>query len=118
MPDYQISEEELNEISMQIILNAGDARAIIDDALISIEKGNFDEADKKLADSKKKISLAHSRQTKLIQAEAGGEKISFSLLFAHAQDTLMIVMSEWNTARRFAKLFKQYDMRLKKLEKE
>ncbi|EKO1912659.1 PTS lactose/cellobiose transporter subunit IIA [Clostridium botulinum] len=114
MLDY----EELSQISMQIILNAGDARAIIDEALVSIEEGSFDEADEKMTEAKKKISLAHSSQTNAIQGEAMGEKIPPSVLFAHAQDTLMVVMSEWNTARRFIKLFKQYDARLKKLEDE
>ncbi|GAE03264.1 hypothetical protein CBO05C_2954 [Clostridium botulinum B str. Osaka05] len=71
MLDY----EELSQISMQIILNAGDARAIIDEALVSIEEGNFDEADEKMTEAKKKISLAHSSQTNAIQGEAMGEKI-------------------------------------------
>jgi len=110
--------EELSEVSMQIILNAGDARAIIEEVIISIEKGNFDEAEEKMTEAKKKISLAHSSQTKAIQGEAMGEKIPYSVLFAHAQDTLMVVMSELNTTRRFMKLFKQYDERLKKLEGE
>ncbi|EJO5349264.1 PTS lactose/cellobiose transporter subunit IIA [Clostridium botulinum] len=112
MLDY----EELSQISMQIILNAGDARAIIDEALTNVEEGNFIEADEKMIEAKKKISLAHSSQTNAIQGEAMGEKIPSSVLFNHAQDTLMVVMSEWNTAKRFIKLFKNYDARLKKLE--
>ncbi len=108
--------EELNKISMEIILNAGDARAIISEALLSVEKGDFDEIDEKMAEAKKKISLAHSSQTNIIQREAMGKSIYYSLLFSHAQDTLMTVMSEWNTAKHTIKLFKQYDARLKKLE--
>lgn len=110
--------EQLSEISMQIILNAGDARAIIEEVIVSIEEGKFEEAEEKMAEAKKKISLAHSSQTKAIQGEAMGDKLPYSVLFAHAQDTLMVVMSEWNTTRRFMKLFKKHDERLKKLEGE
>ncbi|WP_278247364.1 PTS lactose/cellobiose transporter subunit IIA [Clostridium botulinum] len=54
----------------------------------------------------------------LFKEKQWAKKSPPSVLFAHAQDTLMVVMSEWNTARRFIKLFKQYDARLKKLEGE
>ncbi|SHJ82669.1 PTS system, cellobiose-specific IIA component [Clostridium cavendishii DSM 21758] len=103
--------EQLNEISMQIILNAGDARAIIEEVIVCIEEGNFEEAEEKMSEAKKKISFAHSSQTKAIQGEAMGDKLPYSVLFAHAQDTLMVVMSELNTTRRLMKLFKKYDKR-------
>jgi len=118
MSNDQISEEELNELSMQIILHAGNARAVINEVLMNIEKGNFDETEQKLIDAKKEISLAHAKQTKTIQGEARGVKIPFSLLFAHAQDTLMVVMSEWNITKRFSTLLKDYDARLKKVENQ
>lgn len=109
--------EELNQISMEIILNAGDARAIISGVLSSIEGGNFDEIDEKMAEAKKKISTAHSSQTSIIQGEAAGKNIPHSLLFAHAQDTLMTIKSEWNMAKHIIKLFRQYDSRLRDLER-
>lgn len=116
MSNDAISETEINELSMKIIMLSGDARAMINEALASVEKGEFDAVDQKLIDAKKEIASAHSKQTKMIQGEARGEKVPFSLLFAHAQDTLMVVMSEWNTANRLVKLFRGYDSRLKKLE--
>ncbi|MDQ6600586.1 PTS lactose/cellobiose transporter subunit IIA [Bacillus salipaludis] len=111
-------ENKLNEISMQIILHAGDARVVINEALECVAGSLFKEAEEKLTEAKKKITFAHSSQTKTIQGEALGEKIPFSLLFAHAQDTLMTIMSEWNTAKQLVNLFKVYDARLKKLEEK
>ncbi|MBR0599793.1 PTS lactose/cellobiose transporter subunit IIA [Sinanaerobacter chloroacetimidivorans] len=111
-----INETEMNELSMSIIMLAGNARTMVNDALMIVEKGNFDDAYLKLKDAKKEIAAAHSKQTKMIQGEAGGDNIPFSLLFAHAQDTLMVVMSEYNTANRLISLFKVLDSRLKKLE--
>ncbi|WP_042147948.1 PTS lactose/cellobiose transporter subunit IIA [Paucisalibacillus sp. EB02] len=117
MSENFAEKKDINEVSMQIILNAGDARMIINEALSCITSSDFEEADTKLKEAKKKISLAHSAQTETIQGEARGEKIDFSLLFAHAQDTLMTIMSEWNTAKQLIQLFKAYDERLQKLEK-
>ncbi|MGL5687066.1 MAG: PTS lactose/cellobiose transporter subunit IIA [Vagococcus fluvialis] len=109
-------EEKINEISMTIILHAGDARKIIMDALTEIGEADFEAAEKKLVEAKKEINLAHRAQTDTIQEEAGGSKQSFSLLFAHAQDTLMTISSEWNIAKKMIEIFRKYDSRLEAIE--
>lgn len=109
-------DDQLIEISMRIILNAGDARVKINEVLNNIAESDFDQAEDLLTEAKKIISKAHAEQTNTIQGEARGESIKFSLLFAHAQDTLMTVMSELNTAKRFIAVMKKYDERLKVLE--
>ncbi|WP_223594104.1 PTS lactose/cellobiose transporter subunit IIA [Neobacillus bataviensis] len=116
MVEDKVNEKDINEISMQIILHAGDARVIIKEALDCIATCDFEKAEQKLTEAKKKITAAHSVQTATIQGEARGEKIEFSLLFAHAQDTLMTIMSEWNTAKQLVHVFGEFDKRLKKLE--
>lgn len=110
------SEEKLAELSMKIILNAGDARNLINEALKKVEESRFEDAEIVLKNAKKYINTAHSAQTNTIQNEAKGNKTEFSLLFAHAQDTLMTVMSELNTAKNLLRLFKKFDSRLAKLE--
>lgn len=116
--DNSLRENDINEISMKIILNAGDARLIIKEALDCVATCEFDAAKQKLVEAKKKINAAHAVQTDTIQGEARGEKSVFSLLFAHAQDTLMTIMSEWNTANHIVRLFEVYDERLRKLEEK
>lgn len=118
MDENNLRENELNEVSMKIILNAGDARLIIKEALDCVAVCEFETAKGKLAEAKKKITAAHGAQTETIQGEARGEKTDFSLLFAHAQDTLMTIMSEWNTANQIVHLFEVFDERLRKLEEK
>ncbi len=45
-----------------------------------------------------------------------GEKQEYSLLFSHAQDTLMVIYSEIITAKQLVQVFKSFDDRIKKLE--
>ncbi|WP_227995119.1 PTS lactose/cellobiose transporter subunit IIA [Oceanobacillus sp. CFH 90083] len=114
----QHNTERLQEISMKIILGAGDARAEIQAALKNIEMFEFEEAEAKLAQAKKHMSKAHSAQTETIQEEARSETIPYSTLFTHAQDHLMTVMSEWNIARNLLRISKTFDQRIKKLEEK
>lgn len=110
--------EELNNISMQIILHAGDARLEITNALKLMEDNQFEEAQEKLKAAKAKIVLAHKSQTETIQKEASGEHQDFSLLFAHAQDTLMTINSEYNIASRLLPILEKIENRLEKLEND
>ena len=72
----------------------------------------FSDADKKkLEDQIKKaqeeISTAHQVQTEVIQSEARGQGLEFSLLMTHAQDSLMVTMSEINMAKQMLKLYQK-----------
>ncbi|WP_193065392.1 PTS lactose/cellobiose transporter subunit IIA [Oceanobacillus oncorhynchi] len=110
------SAEHLQEVSMKIILGAGDARAEIQAALRNVELFDFEKAEMKLAEAKKHMSAAHSAQTETIQEEAREKTVPYSTLFTHAQDHLMTVMSEWNIARNLLKLSKSFDQRIRNLE--
>lgn len=109
--------------AMQIILHAGDARCACKQALDAIAAGNFDEAQAKMKESQKHITEAHKVQTDAIQDEmrrATGElegDSEYSLLFTHAQDTLMTVYSEINIAKQMIKIFTAYELRIAALEK-
>lgn len=111
------SIEKVQEVSMKIILAAGDAREFIQNALKDIEQFNFSEAEKNLVQAKENLTRAHSVQTDTIQGEARGETIPFSTLFTHAQDHLMTVMSELNIANNLLQLSRAIDERISKLEK-
>lgn len=111
-------KESTVEAAMSIILNAGDARVDCKQALDAISEGDFVKAEEKLKESSKKITIAHKAQTDAIQGETRGEKSEYSLLFAHAQDTLMTIYSEINIAKQMLKIFKSYEKRIAALEKE
>ncbi|WP_198018444.1 PTS lactose/cellobiose transporter subunit IIA, partial [Sedimentibacter sp. B4] len=54
--------------------------------------------------------------TDCIQASAAGEPLSYSMLFTHAQDTLMTVNSEFRLVKKLAAVFERVDARLAALE--
>ncbi|HGM3508396.1 TPA: PTS lactose/cellobiose transporter subunit IIA [Clostridioides difficile] len=94
--EEHVIDEELIEVAMQIILRAGEARTEIKQALSDLERFDYKNANLKLVKAKEFMTEAHRAQTNIIQGEASGEKRAHSLLFAHAQDTLMTIFSELN----------------------
>lgn len=109
--------EKVVQSAMSIILNAGDARVACKEALDAIAVYNFTLAEEKLKESQSKITEAHKVQTDAIQGETRGEESEYSLLFAHAQDTLMTIYSEINIAKQLYKIMKAFDERIAALEK-
>lgn len=93
-------DNELSIVAMQVILNAGDARTDMEAALAALSTFDFEAVDARLAEADEKILLAHNAQTALIQRQAGGEKFDYSLLFVHAQDTLMTIDAELHLLKR------------------
>ncbi|UJF15562.1 PTS lactose/cellobiose transporter subunit IIA [Jeotgalibaca sp. MA1X17-3] len=105
--------EELMTASMNIILNAGDARNLLAEALKDAKAFDFTAADNKLKEAKKLATLGHKNQTKIIQSEASGKKYPHSLLFTHAQDHLMTINSEMNFTSELIDVLKLINQKLK-----
>ncbi|MBA9029158.1 PTS lactose/cellobiose transporter subunit IIA [Peribacillus huizhouensis] len=116
MIDREEQLEALNLISMQMILHAGDARNDVMEALKCCEEEMYDRAEGLLEKANKDIVASHKLQTETVQREARGEESIFSLLFAHAQDTLMTVKSEYEIAKRLVKIFRKMDEKINRLE--
>ncbi|MED3960916.1 PTS lactose/cellobiose transporter subunit IIA [Niallia taxi] len=110
-------EEKKAQDAMQIILHAGDARLHCMNGLKAIEKSDFNKAKDEIKRANDEIVKAHRIQTKCITNETQGEAGEYSVLFAHAQDTLMTIYSEINIAKRMIKIFEAYDARLTILER-
>ncbi|SNU87947.1 PTS system cellobiose-specific transporter subunit IIA [Streptococcus merionis] len=110
--------EEVVQNSMQIILHAGDARVECQKALKCLANFELEEAKSHLKVANKKIVEAHKVQTDAISTETNGEKREYSVLFAHAQDTLMTIYSEINIAKQLVRLTEVIDMRFKTLEEK
>ena len=98
--------------AMQIILHAGDARLKCKKALDYISNYDFINAKAMMKEVQADITKAHQLQTDAIR----GEKKEYSLLFAHAQDTLMTVYSELNITKQMITIFESYEKRLQALE--
>ena len=110
-------DRNISMIAMQIIMDAGDAREHVTKAIAAMEEFSFDIAEACLTDAQEKIKQAHEKQTEVIQDEVRGATCPFSILFSHAQDTLMTISSELNLTKRMLRVFRSMDARLQGLEK-
>lgn len=102
-------DEKLIDIAMEIILEAGDARTHATDAMRAELEGDRDRSDQLMKQAKECIKKAHTAQTDVIQAEARGEKTQFSLLFMHAQDTVMTIISEVNMIGLMIEMYRKQE---------
>jgi cellobiose PTS system EIIA component len=90
-----------------VIIHAGNARSRIASSLQAAENNCFSEAEEILVEAENEINAAHHTQTETIQAEARGDGAEYSILFTHAQDTLMAAMTELNLAKHFITIYKK-----------
>lgn len=84
------------QVVMEIIVNAGEARSLCFEALQLARKGKLDDARAKVKLSRDCINQAHLTQTQLIERDQGEGKVPMTLVMVHAQDHLMttIVVQE------------------------
>lgn len=104
-----MDNDALNATAMQIIMLAGDGRCQLNEAVEELEKGNDEKVDQLLKEAKEKITAAHRLQTDVIQSTLESEDFKPSLLFIHAQDTLMTINSEMNLVGHLCRLFRKKD---------
>ncbi len=99
--------DELNKLSMKVLIHAGNARNFMVQSLEQIEnQDNYAEAETLIKQANNEIVIAHGMQTSVLQKEALGEPLAYSVLFCHAQDTLMTAQSEILIAKHLIKLFR------------
>ena len=92
-------ENEIALVAMQVILNSCNGRDKVDEAFAALAELKFDEARALLDAADEDMLKAHNAQTEMIQAQAAGEDTEYSLLFIHAQDTLMTSDAQMRIAR-------------------
>ena len=76
-------------IAFEIISNVGMAKSLAIEALRDVREGKYDEAEKKMNEASEYLLKGHHAHTSLIQKEASGEKVEFSLIIMHAEDQMM-----------------------------
>lgn len=97
--------------TMEIILHAGDAREFIVDAIDNVATYDYSKAEENMRKAEAELVIAHRLQTAKIQQEAEGKKVPYSVLFTHAQDTLMTINTEYNIVKHLIAVFKARDER-------
>ncbi|WP_427813668.1 PTS lactose/cellobiose transporter subunit IIA [Enterococcus sp. 22-H-5-01] len=106
--EYLEENDQLNQLSMNILVHAGNARDYLVHSLESLEFKDFSKAKKEVQAARKEIVIAHGLQTNTLQLEASGEQIRYSTLFCHAQDTLMTAQSEILIGEHLIRLFEAF----------
>ena len=98
----------LVETAAKVIIHAGNARALANKAIDILEESGIDDPkiNEYLEKADAEIVAAHNTQTTVIQREARGETMEFSMLMTHAQDSLMTAMSELHMTRRMIRVMK------------
>lgn len=107
-------ENELVEVAMQIILHAGDARIKTENALSKAKAFDYEGAKASLTEARECLRQAHISQTEVIQNETRGKTYTPCLLFSHAQDTLMTIMSEEKLAEEIVGMFEAFYQKFNK----
>lgn len=87
-------QQDLIVAAMEIITHAGDARNFAKQARAALRSMDDELVKELMQSAKDEIAIAHRSQTAIIQDEARGIRYEYSMLFNHAQDTLMTINSE------------------------
>ncbi|MGT2846964.1 PTS lactose/cellobiose transporter subunit IIA [Streptococcus massiliensis] len=96
-----------DQIIMGLILNAGDAKQHIYQALEYAKKGEFTQSEEEIELADEALLEAHNLQTQFLAQEAGGTKTEITALFVHSQDHLMTTITEINLIKEIIDLRKE-----------
>ena len=97
----------LELIAFEIISNVGMAKSLAVEALRDAREGNYAEAEKKLEEANTYLVNGHHEHKNLIQLEASGDKVEFSLLLMHAEDQMMATETIKILIEEMIAMFKQ-----------
>ncbi len=96
-----------DQIIMGLILNAGDAKQHIYQALSFVKEGDYESSEDEIAKADAALLEAHNLQTQFLAQEAGGTKTEITALFVHSQDHLMTTITEINLIKEMIDLRKE-----------
>ena len=77
-----------------------------DEALAAMADGDLNGAQELLKEAEALIVKANNAQTEVIQSQVSGESMEYSLLFIHAQDTLMTINTELRMTKKLLPIVK------------
>ena len=100
-----MEKDAIQQIAFQIISAAGVAFDYFYKSLEAARSGDFKEAEKMIASGDRELSKAHHSQTEFLSAEARGDDIEYSVIMAHAQDSLMTTILFERVVKEFIILY-------------
>ncbi|WP_440894708.1 PTS lactose/cellobiose transporter subunit IIA [Amphibacillus sp. Q70] len=106
----------IENLSMDIILYAGNAKNHLHEALVLARNFKFDQCEENIKRASEELLEAHKLQTRFIQQETKGEIPQLSVLLVHAQDHLMTVMSEKSLIEEMVEMYRSQKELAKKVD--
>src|SRR5574341_1374079 len=88
-----------------VILHAGNARSKAVEAAEQAQEGDFAAA--ALAEAEDEQTAAHKVHARIIQMEAGGQQVPFSVLLVHSMDLLLLSWAEIDHTRQLVQLYRR-----------
>lgn len=102
-----MNREEVQLLGFEIVAYAGDARSKLLEALKAAEASDFAKAEELIAAGGECLNDAHNAQTSLLQKEAAGEDLAFSVTLMHGQDHLMTTILLQDLMKHMIELYKR-----------
>ena len=100
-------EDQQNlEAIMGLIMFGGNAKSDAMEA-IAAKIGDFELADRKIADAEESLIQAHHAQTDMLTQEAQGNHMQVTLLTVHSQDHLMTSIAFTDLAKEIIELYRR-----------
>lgn len=99
--------EGIELIAFEIISNVGMAKSLALEALRDVREGKYDETEKKMSEASDYLVNGHHAHASLIQKEAAGEKVEFSLIIMHAEDQMMAAETIKSLIEEMIAIFKE-----------
>lgn len=93
-------------VAFEIISNVGMAKSLAIEALRDARSEAYEEAERKLVEAQEFLVKGHHAHAGLIQKEAAGEKLEFSLMIMHAEDQLMSTETIKDLTKEIIAMFK------------
>jgi PTS system lactose-specific IIA component len=103
-----MNREEITLLGFEIVAYAGDARSKFLEALKAAQDGDYAKAEELIAAGKRMYyNDAHKAQTSLLQKEALGEDLAFSVTLMHGQDHLMTTLLLKDMMKHMIELYRR-----------
>lgn len=102
-----MNREEVTLLGFEIVAYAGDARSKLLEALKAAQEEDYVRAEGLIEEAEKCLNDAHKAQTTLLQQEASGEDIAYSITMIHGQDHLMTAILLQDLIKHFIELYKR-----------
>lgn len=81
--------EQMQMVAFQIIATVGEAKSLYMEGIYLAKDKEFEKAEEKIKEGERVFAQAHTLHFELVQKEASGEELPFSLMLMHAEDQML-----------------------------